>query len=155
MQNKTACNSEVYLSSGFLCKNNQNLNKLLLGPVGIPSDTAHYDYKVKLLGECPKEHKFELNRKFNQRTTQVFLSWLRYQAYDAETEFLDAHANECKNYLFSEFKKRNDPNLQFVPEKAFDATRISPLSIDQEVNVLKKAQQLILEKLLKFPTTLK
>lgn len=68
---------------------------------------------------------------------------------------MDTHADQCKQALFDEFKKQNDPNLEFVADKAFDATRICPLAIDQEINVLKKAQQIILEKLLKFPTTLK
>lgn len=76
-----ACNSSVFIKSGFIAEDNDINNSI---PVDVSLDTQDKMFKVKLelISQPQHSQNFILTKSFTVKSTCEFLSWCRYAVYD-------------------------------------------------------------------------
>lgn len=82
-QQSNACNSSVFLNSGFLADNNYDKNSVLIECQLDPKD-KFISSKLDLIRDTEPVQKFLLRENFTVRDSYEFISWLRFLTFDEE-----------------------------------------------------------------------
>lgn len=82
-----ACNSSVFLSSGFLAENNRANNKFQLRASLDESDPL-FAVKLQLINAEEIFQEFTIKEQVTQIESYELISWLRYVVYDEDEAYL-------------------------------------------------------------------
>ena len=82
-----ACNSSVFIKSGFIADDNEKNNTI---PIDVGLDTSDPNFKVKLelISQPEPYQNFILTKSFTVKSTCEFFSWCRYITYNEDQAFL-------------------------------------------------------------------
>lgn len=86
-QQANACNSSIFLNSGFLAENNHEKNSVLV-ECSLDQADPNFKAKLELISQSDPAQKFLLRENLTIRDTYELISWLRYVVYDEEQAYL-------------------------------------------------------------------
>jgi sulfur relay (sulfurtransferase) DsrC/TusE family protein len=87
MQNETACNTTVFLNSGYLAENNETRNKVVV-KMSLDEEDELHNIKLNLINQTNNYHTFNLSPNFKLKNTYEMICWCRYVCFDESQAYL-------------------------------------------------------------------
>lgn len=151
-----ACNSSVFIKSGFIAENNEENNSV---PIIAELDVQDPNFKMKLelINQAEIAQNFVLNQSFIVKSTCEFFSWCRYIVYDEDQAFLVLARTQAIQQANTKMAQQGmtPEEQEKYKDQIFKARDFQPISMKNEKAALKKVISICLGLLCKYPTTMK
>lgn len=89
-----ACNTSVFLNSGYLAENNRENNTVRV-TAKLDENDPLLAVKLDLINEKDSDQDFIIKANFCIKDTYQFISWLRFAAFDEDEAYLALHRTQC------------------------------------------------------------
>lgn len=150
------CNSRFFLNYGFINQPNDANEVPIIVTLDKEKDQVAYDIKMQLISKTKDFQKFRVVENLEEKVMKEFISWLRYAEFDGDMAQLYLYKNEA--LIEAQKKKQNKNNdsdeSEDDVENCFNGTSLKFVSVDNEIKVWKKIQELCNQGLSKYATTL-
>ena len=153
-QQASACNSSIFLNSGYLAEENHERNSVYV-EASLDQEDPQFAAKLELISQSDPMQKFIIRENLTIRDTYELISWLRYIVYDEEQAYLILAKTQAVNQAKENYLKRGGNLAEFKDNGFFKAREITPISVRNERAALKKLVSVCLSMLCNYSTSYK